>query len=269
MLAVLSPAKRLDWSVETPASATQPIFGDDARALASVARTLGVADLRRLMHLSEDLAQLTHARFAGFAEAPEAASTRPAALAFAGDTYIGFDAASLRDEDLDWAQDRVRILSGLYGLLRPLDLIQPYRLEMGTRLPTEKGATLYAYWGGRLAEALDAQCASLGTDVVINCASTEYFTAVDQRKLQARVITPVFLDEKDGVQRTVGFFAKKARGAMARHIVQHRLTDPAALRRVDLDGYRFDAGQSTDTRWVFLRAQPAAAAAPKRKRAQA
>ncbi len=263
MLVVLSPAKRLDWGVATPQGSTLPQFQDDANTLADIARGLSVGDLRRLMSLSDDLARLNHDRFASFAPASDPDTAKPAALAFAGDTYQGFDAKTLPAADLIWAQDRVRILSGLYGLLRPLDLIQPYRLEMGTRLQTKLGKTLYAYWGDRLSKALDAQNAALGGDVVVNCASTEYFGAVDRKALTSRVLTPQFLEEKDGSAKTISFFAKKARGAMARFIVQNRITRPADLQAFDLDGYRFDARDSDGDTLVFRRAHPATAQARK------
>jgi len=267
MLAVLSPAKRLDWTVETPDTATMPDFQKDANTLTKVARKLSVGDLRRLMHLSDDLARLNHDRFKSFARASDPETSKPAALAFAGDTYQGLEAATLSEDDLRWSQDHVRILSGLYGLLRPLDLIQPYRLEMGSRLENAKGKTLYAYWGSRLAKALDAQNAKVGGEVIVNCASSEYFGAVDLRALTSKVITPVFLEEKDGTAKTVGFFAKKARGAMARYMVEHRITDPKDLQGFDIGGYAFDKTQSEDTRWIFRRAYPQQQAAKARKRA--
>lgn len=257
MLTVISPAKRLDLNPVVLASdlvATDPIFPSEAATLARTARKLSVADLRSLMSISESLAQLNKDRFAAFSETPAPETVKPAALAFAGDTYTGLEATSLDADALRWAQGHLRILSGLYGLLRPLDRIQPYRLEMGSRLVTRQGATLYDFWGDRIAKALNAAAEDVGTDTLINCASTEYFSAVDREALRLRVITPVFLEEKNGEAKIVSFFAKKARGAMARFIAEHRLSDPEAVRTFDTGGYRFRADLSEGDRWVFLRA---------------
>jgi cytoplasmic iron level regulating protein YaaA (DUF328/UPF0246 family) len=250
MLTVLSPAKRLDWA-ERDLPTTAPQFQDDADRLARTAKRLTQADLQALMDISPDLAKLNQARFRDFADTRD--DTRPAALAFAGDTYQGLEAASLDREELDWAQDHLRILSGLYGLLRPLDAIQPYRLEMGSRLKTRRGASLYQWWGDRIAQALNAQADAVGTDVLVNCASQEYFGAVDEKALKLRIVTPVFMEDKNGAPKIVSFFAKTARGAMARFIVQRRLTDPAALEEFDLGGYAFQPDMSEPGKPVFLR----------------
>ena len=258
MLVVISPAKRLDWSEVEGIAPTAPAFQEDAARLARAAGRLTLAQLQALMDISPDLARLNKARFAAFAAEPAAEDLRPAARAFAGDTYAGLEARTLDADALAWAQDRLRILSGLYGVLRPLDGIQPYRLEMGSRLKTRKGADLYAYWGTRLAEALREQAARAGTGVVVNCASQEYFTAVDRAALGLRVVTPVFLEEKPGGPKIVSFFAKKARGAMARYIVERRLTDPAALAEFDSGGYAHAPGLSEPDKPVFLRSAEAA-----------
>jgi len=250
MLTVISPAKRLDWSARDHRLSV-PEFQADADALARTAQRLSVADLRKLMRISEDLARLNRNRFATFADTSD--DPRPAALAFAGDTYAGLEAGSLDAEELAFAQDRLRILSGLYGLLRPLDGIQPYRLEMGSRLKTRRGGSLYAYWGDRLARALNAQARAVGTDILINCASVEYFSAIDPRALALRVITPTFLEEKPGGPKIVSFFAKKARGAMARFIIQHRLTSPGSLGDFDIGGYRYAPDLSAPDNPAFLR----------------
>ena len=252
MLVVISPAKRLDWA-ERPHVATQPAFQDDAVRLARTARNLTLADLQKLMHISPDLARLTRDRFRGFEDTPEADATRPAALAFAGDTYLGLEASSLDPEELAWAQEHLRILSGLYGLLRPLDAIQPYRLEMGSRLKTRRGGSLYDFWRTQLSEALNDQAKQVDTQVLVNCASQEYFTAVVPKALKLQVITPVFMEDKGGAPKIVSFFAKRARGAMARFIVQNRLTDPAGLVDFDTGGYAYNAEMSTPDRPVFLR----------------
>lgn len=258
MLTVISPAKRLDWAPRD-VEMTVPRFQPDADALAKVARRLSADDLAALMDLSPALARLNADRFKRFAEDRD--DLRPAVLAFAGDTYQGLEAASLDADDLRFAQDRLRILSGLYGLLRPMDGIQQYRLEMGSRLATRKGATLYAYWGTRLARALNEEAAALGTETLINCASVEYFSAVDAKALKLQVITPQFLEEKPGGPKIVSFFAKRARGAMARFIVERRLTDPAGLLDFDAGGYAHAPELSAPGRPAFLRRAEAAEAA--------
>lgn len=252
MLVVISPAKRLDWA-ERDVTPTEPDFQDDAVRLAKTARNLTLGGLQKLMDISPELARLNRDRFKAFADLPSADVTRPAALAFAGDTYQGLEAASLDPDEMAWAQDHLRILSGLYGVLRPLDAIQPYRLEMGSRLKTRRGKSLYDYWRDQISKALNAQAANVGTDVLVNCASQEYFGAVAPKALKLKVITPVFMEDKAGTPKIVSFFAKKARGAMARYVVQNRLTDPAALTGFDSGGYAYDAELSAPDRPVFLR----------------
>ena len=256
MLTVISPAKRLDEThraLPGGLEPTVPAFAADAAKLAKVARGLSVGDLRQLMDISEPLAKLNHARFAAFSANPSPDMVKPAAFCFDGDTYAGLEAKTLDADALRWAQDRLQILSGLYGLLRPLDLIQPYRLEMGSRLANPKGPDLYAYWGAKIAKALNATAADCGADAVVNCASNEYFHAVDRKALKLRVVTPVFLEAKGNEAKIVSFFAKKARGAMARFISEHRLTDPQDIRAFAVGGYQFDAGRSTEDTVVFLR----------------
>jgi uncharacterized protein len=252
MLTVISPAKSLDL---TPVSlkGTQPAFQADAARLAATARGLSLRDLRGLMDISADLARLNRDRFRAFATDPAADQTRPAALIFAGDTYIGLEAKTLSADDLTYAQDHLRILSGLYGLLRPLDAIQPYRLEMGSRLKTRRGRNLYDYWGETVAKALLAQAQAVGTDTLINCASQEYFHAADRKALKLRVITPVFLEEKNGSARIVSFFAKRARGAMSRFIMQSRISDPAGIKDFDTGGYAHAPDLSDGNHWAFVR----------------
>ena len=253
MLVVLSPAKKLDMS-EVDSTATDPQFADDAKALAKTARGLTQKDLQKLMGISENLAKLNADRFKAFGTM----ETKPAALAFAGDTYSGLEAASLDPEEMDYAQDHLRILSGLYGLLRPRDAIEPYRLEMGSRLKTRRGKSLYDYWGDRIAKALNEQAETLGTDTLVNCASQEYFGAVKPDALNLRVITPVFMEEKPDGPKVVSFFAKQARGAMARFIVQNRLTDPDSLTDFDTGGYRHRPDLSEPDKPAFVRPQDAA-----------
>ena len=252
MLVVISPAKRLDWA-ERDVDVTQPSFQDDAIRLSKTARNLTLGDLKKLMDLSDDLARLNRDRYRVFSDTPDSDATRPAALAFAGDTYQGLEAASLDADEMAWAQDHLRILSGLYGVLRPLDAIQAYRLEMGSKLKTRRGKNLYEYWRDQLSKALNAQGAEIGSDVLVNCASQEYFGAVDLKALKMQVITPVFMEDKAGTPKIVSFFAKKARGAMARYIIQHRLTDPKGLLDFDTGGYAYRPDLSQDDKPVFVR----------------
>lgn len=252
MLTVISPAKRLNETPHVVAlDPTVPEFSIDAARLAKIARGLSVADLCGLMDISPALATLNHDRFQTFRSTNPG---QPAAFLFDGDTYAGLEARRMEPDTLHWAQGHLRILSGLYGLLRPMDAIQPYRLEMGSRLVNPKGADLYAYWGTKIARALNAQAAAVGAKVLVNCASTEYFGAVDLKALKLPVITPVFLEDRNGEAKIVSFWAKKARGAMARFIATHHLTDPADLRGFDLGGYGFRADLSDTSRMVFLRA---------------
>lgn len=254
MLVVISPAKRLDKKAALSSNETLPAFQEAANDLAGYGRDLAVADLQKLMGISENLARLNADRFASFADASTPENAKPAALFFAGDTYAGLEAASLDQEQMNWAQEHLRILSGLYGVLRPRDLIQPYRLEMGSRLKTARGKNLYEYWGDLLSKALNEAADSVGTKVLVNCASVEYFGAVDVDALKLRIITPVFMENKAGVPKIVSFYAKKARGAMARFMIEHRITDPEGLKDFDTGGYRFNADMSDGDRLVFLRA---------------
>lgn len=253
MLIVISPAKRLDFTEpEAAIPATQPRFADDTASLIKTARRQTRADLRRLMGISEDLAKLNQARFRDFDEAATDQGVQ-AVMAFAGDVYQGLDARRFDRAELDWAQDHLRILSGLYGLLRPLDRIQPYRLEMGTRLRTRRGASLYDFWDDRISTQLNADADDHPHKVLINLASQEYFGAVDAKALTLPVITPQFREEKDGESRIISFFAKKARGTMARYAIEDRIEDPQDLKGFDRDGYRFVASLSSDTEWIFTR----------------
>jgi cytoplasmic iron level regulating protein YaaA (DUF328/UPF0246 family) len=254
MLVVVSPAKKLNMTPAEGVSTTEPAFAKNAHELAGVARQLSTSALQKLMGLSVNLAQLNANRFAAFGSQ----ETKAAALAFAGDTYQGLEAATLDSDEIIWAQDHLRILSGLYGVLRPLDAIEPYRLEMGSRLKTGKGASLYAYWGDKLSEALNAQAFKTGAQALVNCASQEYFGAVDLARLTPQVITPVFMERKAGKAKIISFYAKKARGAMARYIVQHRLIDPEGLKDFDSGGYTYQPDQSDAKKWLFLRDYPEA-----------
>lgn len=264
MLCVVSPAKRLDEkpkALPEGVALTQPEFPEDTWALVQAARALSVADLRALMHLSEPLARLNRDRFAAFQRTPAPSQAIAAVQCFAGDTYAGLEAATMEPDARRWAAGHLRILSGLYGLLRPWDAIQPHRLEMGTRMANPRGADLYAFWGDRVARALVRQAEAMGTDTLVNCASVEYFTVTRHKALTLRVITPVFLEERGGEAKVVSFWAKKARGAMARFCCDHHLTNPADLRGFATGGYAWRADLSAEDRMVFSRAEPAEDAA--------
>ncbi|WP_298428931.1 peroxide stress protein YaaA [uncultured Jannaschia sp.] len=247
MLTVISPAKTLDFA-PTDHAATAPRFAEDTAKLLVSARRQGIGDLERLMSISNKLARLNRDRFRDWDSAPE----KPAMLAFAGDTYSGLDAATLSDDAIRRAQSHLRILSGLYGLLRPLDALKPYRLEMGARLPTRRGRDLYAFWGDRIALALNEDAAETGAAHLLNCASQEYFGAVDRKALDLPVVTPTFLEDRPSGAKVVSFFAKQARGAMARFVAEHRITDPEDLRAFTSGGYAWQ--ESPLDAPVFLRA---------------
>ncbi len=254
MLAVISPAKSLDYKRPLPPlDVTTPVFGEDAERLAAAAAELSARKLANLMHISDSLAKLNTERFRSFPTAPE----RPAIYAFAGDVYLGFEVHSLAEEAVRFAGDHLRILSGLYGLLRPLDAIRPYRLEMGTKwAPRRK--SLYSYWGDRIAQRLATDLEESGGAAIINLASKEYWMAVEGHlPAGARVIEIDFREPGPNGLRFNTFNAKRARGMAARFICEHRLTDPEDLKGFDSDGYRFDAAGSDEHRWRFLR-EPAA-----------
>ena len=255
MLTVISPAKSLDME-PVSAPVTAPEFQEDAVRLAKTSRNLTLGALKDLMSISDDLAKLNRDRFKAFEEAPSPDRTKAAALMFNGDTYQGLEAKTLSDADMTYAQDHLRILSGLYGLLRPLDAIQPYRLEMGSRLKTRRGKSLYDYWGTTLSKTLNALGEQQNTDTLVNCASQEYFGAADTKALKLNVITPVFMELKDDRPRIVSFFAKRARGAMARHIIENRVTDMEGLLAFTTGGYAYDADLSEAGKPVFLRDYP-------------
>lgn len=255
MLVVISPAKSLNMD-PVDIVATLPEFQNDAIRLSKTARNLTLIQLKELMSISDELARLNRDRFKVFSDNPTLDMIKPAALAFNGDTYHGLEARTLSVDDLTWAQDRLGILSGLYGLLRPLDAIQPYRLEMGSRLKTRRGKSLYDYWGDTIAKALNDRAAHVDADMLVNCASQEYFGVADRKALKLRVVTPQFLEVKDKRPRIVSFFAKRARGAMARFIVENRLTNPADILDFEKGGYVYDADLSTPNKPVFLRDYP-------------
>ena len=254
MLIVLSPAKTLDF--ESPIKVnktTEPDFIPRSAELISTLRTMPPAQIGSLMSISDSLAQLNVARYASWSKKFTPDNSRPAVLAFDGDVYEGLDARSLNARQLDWAQKHLRILSGLYGLLRPLDLMQPYRLEMGTRLATKRGKDLYAFWGDQITEALNESLTVAKAQALVNLASEEYFKSVKPAKLDRPVITPVFEEWKGGGYKIVSFFAKRARGLMARYAIEHKLTKPEQLKDFDSEGYGFDAKASNEARWIFRR----------------
>jgi len=260
MLSVISPAKTLDFDTPpTTRKATQPLFLDRAARLVEDARHLNPEDIRELMGISEKLAQLNHRRFMNWGTPFDLTNAKQAVLAFKGDVYTGLEAETLGAPQLAFAQKHLCILSGLYGLLRPLDLMQPYRLEMGLKFVNSGGGNLYEFWGGDITRALNGQLRKSGSRVLVNLASNEYFKAVQPRGLEAEVITPVFKDLKGGKYRVISFFAKKARGQMARFIIDKALNDPAGLKKFRTGGYRYSAAESTARELVFTRDHPPAA----------
>ncbi len=257
MLAVLSPAKKLDFNLSAqPLPLTSPPLIRQTSELMRVARELTSADLKRLMKLSDGLARLNRGRFQSFAPGAQPKGSKQAALAFSGDTYVGLAAWDFDAEDFDFAQGHLRILSGLYGLLRPLDAIQPYRLEMGTKLATARGKNLYDFWGGRIASAIDEALSDHESAALVNLASAEYFAAVSRKALRAPVIECVFQEVRGGAAKVVGLHAKRARGMMARFMVKQRLDRPQELEHFAEAGYRFVRQSSSADRLVFQRPQP-------------
>ena len=257
MLAVLSPAKTLDLETPVPPVAvTQPQFIVDADKLARAAARLSRTRLRALMHISAPLADLNAARFKAFTTPFTEDNARPALYTFDGDVYGGLDGPSLDTDAVAFAQDHVRILSGLYGVLRPLDLMQPYRLEMGIKLAVGRKADLYAWWGDRVTDALAAELHAMAEPVLVNLASVEYFGVVRPARLRAPVLTIDFRDDRDGELRFNSFAAKRARGLMARFMCTERVDRPAGLRDFTAEGYRFAEALSSDSHWTFTRPAP-------------
>ncbi len=255
MLLLLSPAKSLDY--ETPVDPQQPhtpaLFVKQSKELIGLLRAQSPLQIGALMSLSDKLTALNVARYQAWSSRATVKNARQAVLAFDGDVYAGLDARSLSTEDLAWSQEHVCILSGLYGVLRPMDLLQPYRLEMGTRLANAQGDNLYHFWGTQIADYLNTRLRTDISPVVINLASQEYFKAVDSKALKARVVECVFEDHKNGQYKIISFFAKRARGLMARYAITRQLVQPEQLRSFDIDGYAWSAAQSTPQRMVFRR----------------
>jgi cytoplasmic iron level regulating protein YaaA (DUF328/UPF0246 family) len=256
MLMLLSPAKSLDFDTAAPAPATGVApFAAETAELVRVMRAYSASDLSALMDVSDAIAALNVGRFHAWTPQTTPHNSKPAIHAFNGDVYEGLDAASLSAQDLAWAQEHLCMLSGLYGVLRPMDALQPYRLEMGTALPTLRGKNLYQFWGNKIALHLNERLArqNEGAGVILNLASQEYFKAVDRKALQARVVECVFEEWKAGKYKVISFFAKRARGLMARYVIQQRLATPEGLSAFQAEGYRFDPSASEANRLVFRR----------------
>lgn len=254
MLILISPAKTLDY--QSPLATeryTQPALLEHSQQLIKTARTLSAPQIKKLMGISDKLADLNATRFHDWQPDFTPENARQALLAFKGDVYTGLQAETFSDADFDFAQKHLRMLSGLYGVLRPLDLMQPYRLEMGIRFENERGKDLYQFWGDIITDTLNEALAEQGDEIVVNLASDEYFRAVKPKKLNARIIKPVFLDEKNGTFKVISFYAKKARGLMSRYIIEQRLTKPEQLTGFDREGYFFDEAASTPDELVFKR----------------
>ncbi len=254
MLTVISPAKNLDLDSNAAApKTTQPEYLNDSEQLVEQLAVMAPHELSELMKLSDKLGQLNYARYQSWCRPFTKKNARPSIMTFAGDVYQGLQAQEMDADELLFAQEHLRILSGLYGILRPLDLIQAYRLEMGTKLKNERGDNLYHFWGDIITDNLNKQLKRSKAEALINLASNEYFKAVKPAQLNAPVIEPVFKDWKNGQYKIISFFAKKARGRMSAYIIKNRLMDAADLQRFDWDGYQFNTAESSDSKWVFLR----------------
>ncbi|MGI9318377.1 MAG: peroxide stress protein YaaA [bacterium] len=256
MLIVLSPAKTLDFETRTRTRKfTEPDLLDQSKMLIDVLRRQSSSKLQSLMHISPALAELNEERYKAWQPECDRTDTKQAVLAFKGDVYTGLEAEMLDARDMAWAQNHLRILSGLYGVLRPLDLMRPYRLEMGTKLKTRRGKNLYEFWDKRITELLNAQLETIGTETLVNLASNEYFKSVKPKLLHASIVSPAFRDWNNGEYKMIGFLAKKARGRMAAWIIRNRIKQPEKLIEFNLDGYTYAEALSSPYRPVFLRQQ--------------
>ncbi len=256
MLIVISPAKTLDFeTAPVTKTCTQPDFLDDSQVLIEQLKELSPPEVSRLMSISDKLGDLNFGRYLDWQQPFTKDNAKQAVLAFKGDVYTGLNAESFSSADFKFAQKHLRILSGLYGVLRPLDLMQPYRLEMGTKLANERGDNLYQFWGTQLTDELNKQLKKTKSDVLLNLASNEYFKAVQAKNITANVVAPAFKDYKNGKYKIISFFAKKARGLMAAYIIENKITDTADMLKFDIDGYRYDPKLSTDVEPVFTRKQ--------------
>jgi cytoplasmic iron level regulating protein YaaA (DUF328/UPF0246 family) len=257
MLHLISPAKTLDFETPTViATHTQPQFLEESAQLINELRQLTPPQVSSLMSISEKLGELNAQRFLEWHTPFTPANAKQAVLAFKGDVYTGMEAESFSKKDFTFAQKHLRILSGLYGVLKPLDLIQPYRLEMGTSFTNQRGKNLYQFWGDRITDQLNAELDQYKNRVLVNLASTEYFGSVNTKKLQAEIITPVFKDQKNGKYKIISFFAKKARGMMSAYIIKNQVKDVEAIKAFDLAGYNYNETLSSPKEWVFTRAEP-------------
>jgi cytoplasmic iron level regulating protein YaaA (DUF328/UPF0246 family) len=254
MLLVISPAKTLDFETLSHTQlSSQADYLPQAQSLIDLLAPMPPQDIAQLMKLSDKLAALNTARYGSWHTPFTADNAKQAILAFKGDVYTGLEAHTLTEAQLKFSQSHLRILSGLYGLLRPLDLMQPYRLEMGTKLTNPKGKDLYSYWGNTLTQGLNQLLKQQTNPILVNLASNEYFKAVSTQQLAGRIVTPVFKDRKNGQYKIISFFAKKARGMMTRYIIENELTDVEDLKAFDQSGYYYSAAESNDNQWVFLR----------------
>jgi len=254
MITVISPAKKLDFNTPYPKlEVTRPDFLPQSRKLNKILREYPELDLMELMHISKNIAELNVKRNNQWKTPFTLDNAKPALLAFKGDVYQGLDAATLKTADLKLTQKHLRILSGLYGLLRPLDLMQAYRLEMGTKLPNDAGKNLYEFWGERLTAKINEELSSHRSKTLVNLASNEYFKSIKPRLIDGEVITPAFKERKDGDYKMIGIYAKKARGLMSRFMIKNRIDQAEELKSFDLDGYAFNETLSTDSNWVFTR----------------
>lgn len=259
MLALISPAKTLDYETTLPSSNfTQPRLLDQSEQLIEVCRELSASQLVSLMSVSEKIAQLNVARFQDWQTEFDFANARQAIFAFKGDVYTGLDAYALNDSQLDFAQQHLRMLSGLYGLLRPLDLMMPYRLEMGTKLQNPRGSNLYEFWGKRITDLIQQDLQHTNSQILLNLASDEYYKAVEESALDAQIIKPVFLDQKNGKYKVISFYAKKARGLMARFVIEQQIQQVEDLKAFNSEGYYFDAENSNAKELVFKREEQTA-----------
>ncbi|PRD23943.1 UNVERIFIED_CONTAM: UPF0246 protein [Trichonephila clavipes] len=254
MLALISPAKTLDYETALPTDTyTQSRLLEQSQKLIDVCRKLSATEIASLMSVSEKIANINVDRFRDWNADFDFSNARQALFAFKGDVYTGLDAYHLKDQDIDFAQQHLRMLSGLYGLLRPLDLMMPYRLEMGTKLKNARGHNLYEFWGNMITDQINQDLAEIDAKVLVNLASDEYYKSVNEKKIQAEIIKPVFLDQKNGKYKVISFYAKKARGLMARYLIENQLNQVEQLKAFDSEGYYFDAESSSNKELVFKR----------------
>lgn len=258
MLALISPAKTLDYQTALPTDQyTQARLLGQSQQLIEVAKVLSASEIASLMQVSEKIAQLNVGRFNDWQSEFDFSNARQAIFAFKGDVYTGLDAYHLSDPDIHFAQQHLRMLSGLYGLLRPLDLMMPYRLEMGTKLKNSRGHNLYEFWGTRITQLINQDLEQAGSKILLNLASDEYYKSVQEKQVQADIIKPVFLDQKNGKYKIISFYAKKARGLMARYMIEHKIEQADDLKAFNTDGYYFDSENSSTTELVFKRDEQA------------